>query len=128
MTLHYGEEKPPLEELAHYGTKGMKWGHRKKYSAQEIHDARARQNSRLNEVNNQAHKLNLATGKSKDTAAKQYAKLYNDLQTNKDAAVAARMTKGEKAATLILTGPIGPLILAANSSQVKKLEKLRTTQ
>jgi len=125
MTLQYGEEKPSLEELAHYGVKGMKWGKRKKYTTQEIHDARARQRSRFANLEAQVHKTNLSTGKAQEANAKKLVKLHNDLETNKDAAVAARMTKGEKAANLILAGPIGALAIAANNRQVRKLEEIQ---
>ena len=33
-------EKPPLEELMHYGVKGMKWGHHKRQAPTEIVQAR----------------------------------------------------------------------------------------
>lgn len=125
MTLDYNGVKPSLDELAHYGKKGMKWGVRKKYSTQEIHDARIRQRSRIANVDAQAHKLNLATGKNKDVQAKKYLKLVDELNTNKDAAVASRMTKGEKAANLILAGPIGALAIAANNRSVRKLEEMQ---
>lgn len=129
MTEFVGAEKPSLEELAHHGVKGMKWGQHKapgsKPSTEQIKDARVRQFSRLANVNAQAHKLNLATGKQKDVEAKKYVKLHNDFQTNKDAAVAARMTKGEKAANLILAGPFGAIAIAANAHSVKKLESIQ---
>lgn len=123
MTLDYNEVKPSLEELAHYGKKGMKWGHRKKYTTSEIKDARARQGSRLARVNDQAHKLNLATGKNKDVQAQKYIKLRTELEKNPDAAIGGRMTRGEKAAALLLTGPIGAVIIAGNASAVRKHER-----
>lgn len=123
MTEFVGAEKPSLEELVHSGVKGMKWGQRKKYSTADIKDARARQGSRLNEVNQQAHKLNLATGKAKDKAAKDYVKKLNALQDHPDAAIGGRMTKGEKAAALLLTGPIGAIVIAGNASAVRKHER-----
>lgn len=123
MTMYYGEEKPALDSLAHYGKKGMKWGVRKKYSTDEIKDARARQGSRLNAVNQQAHKLNLATGKAKDKAAADYAKKLKEFKDNPDAAIGGRMTRGEKAAALIIGGPIGALVIAGNASAVRKHER-----
>lgn len=126
MTEFVGAEKPSLEELAHHGVKGMKWGeHKKKFSTEEIKDARARQASRAHRLNDKAATLNLATGKKKDAAAKAYVKAHNELMTNKDAAVAARMTKGEKAANLILAGPFGAIAIGVNKHQVKNLEKIQ---
>lgn len=125
MTEFVGAEKPSLEELAHYGVKGMKWGQRKKYSTEEIHTARIRQRSRVHQLNDTAAKLNLATGKKADTLAKKYAKEMNELETNKDAAVAARMTKGEKAANLILAGPFGAIAIGLNKRTVRKLEEIQ---
>ena len=127
---YVGAEKPDLLSLEHYGKKGMKWGVRKaKPSTSDIKDARARQASRIHEVNNRTHELNLATapgsGKSKkaqDTAVKKYQQAIKNLD-NSDTAVAARMTRGEKAALLILTGPIGAAAIIGNKVQVKKIEK-----
>jgi len=127
MTEIVGAEKPSLEELAHYGVKGMKWGQHKKrkFSTDEIKDARARQQSRASQFEAQVHKTNLATGKKQEAEAKKLVKLHNELVTNKDAAVAARMTKGEKAANLILAGPIGAIAIAANNRTVRNLEKIQ---
>lgn len=123
MTLLYGEEKPSLEELAHYGVKGMKWGQRKKYSTDQIKDARARQGSRVARINDQAHKLNLAEGKAKDAAAKKYVEMMKELQSHPDAAIGGRMTRGEKAAALLIGGPIGAIVIAGNASAVRKHER-----
>lgn len=126
MTDFVGAEKPSLEELAHHGVKGMKWGHRKKYSTSDIKDARARQQSRAVEVNNAAAKLNLASkagGKGAEKAAATYAKKANAYKSNKDAAVAARMTKGEKAVSLLIGGPIGAIVIAGNAAAVRSMEK-----
>jgi hypothetical protein len=124
----YADEKPSLEDLAHHGVKGMKWGQRKaRPSTSDIHDARARQASRQNEINQNIGRLNLAKSGSKqqDALAKKVATGMDKFDTNKDAAVAARMTKGEKAAAVMLTGPIGLLVIGANKAHVKKLEKIQ---
>lgn len=123
MTDFVGAEKPSLDELSHYGVKGMKWGQHKKYSTEEIHNARARQLSRAHQLNDKAAKLNLATGAKKDKLAKDYAKAFKELQNNPDRTVGGRMTRGEKAAALILGGPFGAIAIGINKAQVSRIEK-----
>ncbi len=128
MTLQYGEEKPSLEELAHHGVKGMKWGHRKKHTTQDILDARARQSARANELHRTADKLNLATAKNANSKeannlAKKLVAQEKELNSNKDASVALRMTRGEKAVTLIIGGPFGAIAIGANNAIANKVEK-----
>lgn len=97
------------EFLEHHGVKGMHWGvHRNrsggsspdggsKPSAQEIHSARAAQAARK-----AAYKQAKASG---DTAAA--AKAAKEFNTSKDRAVAAHLTRGEKAVTFALSGALG---------------------
>jgi len=41
MGYRLGEwEKPPLDELMHYGVPGMKWGHHKRVDSVEVTQAR----------------------------------------------------------------------------------------
>lgn len=95
------EEKPSLEELMHYGKKGMKWGVRRKYTSAEIRDARIRTDSRVSELRRQADKLNIETArnpnsKASKAAAKEFSKMSTEFLKNPDRATAARLTRGEK--------------------------------
>lgn len=140
------DDKPDLMELAHYGVKGMKWGVRRKRSSssssspakpstQEIRNARIRQNSRRIQINNQAVKLNLATGKAKDREAKKLNKLQMDFLDSPDRATELRLTRGEKAVltvfavSLPIVGTAGVAVgagarLAARKS-IEKEQKVR---
>jgi hypothetical protein len=124
-----GDEKPPLETITHYGTKGMKWGVRKTNpTTSDIQDARARQDARYNSYIQSVHRLNLAsadgTPKSKQkSAVRNYEKTQKDFLTNEDRVTAMRMTNGEKVTAALLTGPIGLVIIGANRGQVKRVAK-----
>ena len=123
MTM-LGQEKPSLEDLTHYGTKGMKWGVRKKkYTSDEIHDARARQESRLHRYNTEVHNVNLATGKGKAAAAKRLVKAERDHDTNEDRVIAEHMTRGEKAVEALLFGPIALATIPGNRLNVRATAK-----
>lgn len=122
---YFGEVKPSLDELLkHYGTKGMKWGVRKKkYASEEIHAARARQQKRIADNNAALYEAASAEKRGDSRAAarglKRVQKTYNDAMTNEDRVIAAHMTRGEKVASLILGGPVGLAVVGANKIDVK---------
>lgn len=103
MTMTFDEGKPSPEDVLHFGKKGMKWGVRKKYTAKEIYAARRR--VRKADVN--------ATTEAQE----------KKVNRSKDASIAMRLTRGEKAAAVILTGPVGLLLIGANSAATRHHEK-----
>lgn len=109
----------PEEWLAHYGVKGMRWGHRKapdavgaasnrpKVTSKDIHDARERTAVRRRAINAQVDKVNAAAanGASKrefTKEAKTLEKMSVDFLKNPDRATALRMTTGERVAAGII--------------------------
>ncbi len=121
-----GQEKPSLADLMQSGVKGMKWGVRKaKPTTSEIHDARARQDARMRDVNSKIDRLNLVSGPGHSSSVQKKAVL--DFQksekaflTNEDRVTAAHMTRGEKIAAVILAGPLGGAIILGNKAGVKR--------
>lgn len=98
------KDKPSLDELMHYGVKGMRWGHRKSgISSADIKDARARTAVRVREVN-KAHTAIYKTKNDKDEkkAVQTYDKKRMEYLKNPDRATAQRLTTGEKFAIGLL--------------------------
>lgn len=122
----FGDAKPSLEELAHHGVKGMQWGVRKTRSTSaEIHTARARQTSRHETLRRLTKTAQTAKSPSvRAAAAKQQQKVTKDILTNEDRVVAARMTTGEKAAHLILLGPVSMVTLTAAGDRARRTERM----
>lgn len=104
----YGDEKPSLQELAHYGTKGMKWGvrraQRKERNAQ-IKGARQRIASKQAEVHSLARQSSKAkTAAERARLDKLATKKAKELFESPDHLTASRMTSGEKWMTGVLLG------------------------
>lgn len=115
---------PPLEEVLHSGVKGMRWGVRnKRPTGSQIHGARQRQDQRLRELFRQDDIASTSSGRTKISAEAKAKKVAKDFQTNEDRVTAARMTKGEKAISLILTGPIGATVIGLNSLHVRSVAR-----
>lgn len=114
--MNYDEKlDTPQSQLAHFGVKGMRWGQRKKYTGTQIKEARANQSARRDRVNRAAQDLNLAKGdKDSKVAAKKYVSAVKDFKTSQDRAVAARATRGEKIAHVLLLGPGALVTLPLN--------------
>lgn len=121
---HVGDEKPSLEDLKHYGVLGMKWGQRKTASGKEILAARRRlakdQQHRLGQMDKL---LDTKRGsKERKSAEKKLADMYASFLKDPDRVIAARMTRGEKFAALIIGGPIGLAGIAATSAHSRRIE------
>lgn len=120
------EEKPSLEELAHHGVSGMKWGHRNGSTAKEakpkkvkvttadIKAARSRQEANLNKMDRAVDNNVLAkSAKGKAATQKIIDKHYDAIL--KDEKVANKSTRGEKV-TLVVLGLMGAAVVASTMS------------
>lgn len=130
MTVTFDEGKPSLEDMArygatdleHYGTKGMKWGVRKKVTGRDIRSARARLGLEQDKLFNKARDVK-ATGRGQKAYEKQKTAFLN----NPDRVLATKLTKGEKAAQVILAGPIGLVTIGAVSAYSRNIAKKQAT-
>jgi len=115
-----GEEKPSLEEtLAHYGVLGMKWGQsRSKATGTQIRRARRNLGTKRNEILDKRDDV-----KRTGTGKTELAKMQADFLKNPDRAVASRMTRGEKAVSLILFAPAGIASIATTSAVSRRIER-----
>lgn len=104
--------------LAHVGVKGMKWGVRRTNpTGGEIRGARARQALRKQRFNRSVDRVNrsVSKGDRKTTAAavKDLRKNKKEFLTNEDRVTAARTTRGEALAHIVLLGPLALVTLPA---------------
>lgn len=118
--------------LTHHGVKGMKWGVRKKsVTSQEVQDAGFRQQTRLNKFMDAKGAASdpTASSKSRAAAAKRAKTLEKEFDTSEDRVTAVRLSRGEKAALLILGGPIGAAVIIGNkigaASVARDVDKAR---
>lgn len=123
-------EKPSLEELAHFGVLGMKWGRRKSATAGEIVTARKSLKAKSSAYRKNYKKLdNYAPGSVK---RKVFEKKLNEQHQaylkDPKRAIASRMTRGEKISSLMLgnTTLAGTVIsvgtIAATSAASRRIE------
>lgn len=120
------QTKPPLNELAHYGVLGMKWGHtRARASGGEIRDARER-------VYQDTRQYKQAKAKASGTAdPKKRAAAYRDLKKmdvkrlkNPDRVIANRLTRGEKAIAILFLTPVGAsAVIGTTSAYSRRIER-----
>lgn len=133
------ESKPSVEELAHYGVKGMKWGvrraqdglsdatglqigNRQKATGKQVVAARRRLVTQSNAYGREFKKYETAKGRKKPNAER-VAQLEASLRRREkeymndpDRVVAARMTRGEKFFQAWATTNTGGLGLAASGA------------
>ena len=118
------EEKPSLDELVHFGVKGMKWGVRKKVSKGEIQDARLRIAQKNVELGMQRRAVKKAsTSEAKASEKAKLSELKTAFLKNPDRATALRLTKGEAVAISILAGPTGIALVGAQSAARRRIER-----
>lgn len=131
MTLEYNGVKPSLEELAHYGVKGMRWGKRKNQTNEPL----KLENQRLNrkptreeilnarkiqkDLHQQINALDKKHGKDPESPkhfkfTKEHEDAYEKLLEGDARVISKYKTRGEQAVATMLLGPVG-LVVASNT-------------
>lgn len=100
-----GQEKPSLEELSHFGVKGMKWGVRKAVTGGEIREARKRLAKQSKKYRQERRKVDKTTkgSEARRLGEKKLEEMHRAYLKNPDRVTALRLTKGEKAVQLLFT-------------------------
>lgn len=123
MVNYVGHEKPKLEDLEHYGVLGMKWGKtRARANGTEIRRARRSVAGQINKIADQRDKVK-TEAKGSEQRAKQQQKLKKmqvDFLKSPDRVTAHRLTRGEKAAAVILLTPAGAAAAIGVSSAISR--------
>lgn len=125
MTMTFDEGKPSPADALHYGKKGMKWGVRKTHiTTDDIKTAR----KRIGAIDRKAMDAEDRTVLGKTPAArakaqKEFEALEKQFRDSPDRSVAMRLTRGEKAATILLGGPVGLIVVGANAGIARSIEK-----
>lgn len=114
------------EILAHHGVLGMKWGkHRAKGNSIDVRAARSRTFTANHNLEQQQSKAqNIRDPKKRAAALKDVEKQRVKNLKNPDRVLAARLTRGEKAASALLLTPMGAgALIAATSAHSRRIER-----
>lgn len=122
---YLGGGKPSLDDLAHYGVLGMKWGNRAKANGSDIRSARRRLTKQVDTIDTQKSVVN-KTGKGQA----KLASMKVDFLNNPDRVIANRLTRGEKAFVMLMAGPTAGVTVAAiagTSAVSRRIEQKQAT-
>lgn len=129
---------PEVGSLAHYGVKGMKWGKRKaraKADSTDIQAARGRVSKENRQYKSQKRAAqNIQDGEKRVKALKDVEALRATQLKNPDRAISARMTRGEKVATLAVGAVTGfgllpaALVVGGVSARARGIERNQQRQ
>lgn len=123
-----GQDKPDLDDLAHFGVKGMRWGVRRGLTT-----AKDRQNLESRKTINKMtlqrdvsaiKSVNPFSSKEKRAEMRSLTKqMQKDIKASPHLAPSIRMTAGEKTALIILGGPAGIGGVLVNEALARRVEK-----
>lgn len=118
-----GYEEQDPNDLEHVGVLGMKWGHRKTGTSNQIVRARGNVWAQRNSIRRQESKVsNSSSDKLHGAETVKLNKMKADYLRNPNRIIAARMTTGGKVVTTILFGPIGLGAIAGTSARSRVIE------
>lgn len=131
MALTHQEQRG-IDFLAHYGVLGMKWGRRRATaSSYQIKAARGRVATQSRKVHTAEERAaRVKDPRERASAEKNAGKLKLKFLNNPDRVIAARMTRGEKAAALLLGAAAlgvglapGAAAIAGTSARSRRIER-----